>query len=207
MAALTNTKASLSDPATVTPKWVRILRAAVLLAIGFAVTFSATMHEQFTFDLTVISVGMVLIGCAHLVEWATRRGAGGTPVPLLFGIVGVVAGVLVFTIRIESTLAIIVAAWAVASALLEFVGMTVFPGTRQDAPLIGAAGVLLAITVLLARNDLVAVIGFFGAYAIIAGVFLGIAAFDSRRDTVAADPETELSAAASLQTTPAAEQK
>lgn len=203
MAAITNTKTSSSDLALLGPRWVRILRSIALLVIGLAVTFTATLHEQFSFDLAVISAGLVLIGSVHFIEWAKRRGTAGAPVALLLGLVAAVFGVLVFTISNELTLAIFVAAWALISALLEFVGMTVAPGSRQDAPIIGAAGVLLAITVLLTRSDLVAIIGFFGAYAIIAGVFLGIAAFDSRRNTAAADPETDPSAAASSQTTPA----
>ena len=38
----------------------------------------------------------------------------------------------------------------------------------------------LALLILLFRDDLIAVIGFFGAYAIVRAVFLGISAFDTR---------------------------
>lgn len=189
MSATTSTQVSSGDPVVLPSRWIRLLRAAALLVIGFAVAFTATFHEQFTFDFTVISASLVIIGCTHVIEWSGRRGTGGAPVALLIGIISVLAGILILAMRTELTLAVIVASWALVSALLEFVGMTVVPGSRQEAPIIGAAGVLLAITVLLSRNDLVAVIGFFGAYAVIAGVFLGIAAFDSRRNSTDAQAE------------------
>ena len=45
----------------------------------------------------------------------------------------------------------------------------------------------LALLVLVFRDDLIAVIGFFGAYAIVRGVFLGISAFDTRGSAVGPD--------------------
>lgn len=181
MSTSTITQTRSGDPTILPAKWVRVLRAAVLIVIGLAVTFTATFHEQFTFDVGVISAGLVLIGICHLLEWVQRRGRGGAPVALLLGLVAVSAGVLVLFLQSELALPLIVASWALVSALLEFLGVAIVPGSRQDAPVIGAAGVILAITTLLARGDMVAVIGFFGGYAVIAGVFLGIAAFDSRR--------------------------
>lgn len=181
MSSTVVTVARSGDPAMLPPRWARVLRALVLLVIGLAVTFTATFHEQFAFDVGLISIGLVFIGLTHVVEWSQRRGRGGAPVAFILGVVSITSGILAFVLQAESTLAIVVAAWALVSALLEFLGIAIVPGSRQDAPIIGAAGVLLAITALLARGDLVAVIGFFGGYAVIAGVFLGIAAFDTRR--------------------------
>lgn len=177
--------------ASVLPRWTKLLRAGVLLVVGFAVTFSATMHETFTFDVALTSSGLALIGAVHIIEWTQRRGTQGAPVALLLGIISFAAAIVVFTVRVELAFAIAIAAWALVCALLEFLGMTVAPDSRQDAVIIGAAGMLLAILVLVLRDDVVSVIGFFGGYAVIAGVFLGIAAFDTRRGSTAVTTDDE----------------
>ncbi|MHA3723647.1 hypothetical protein ACXR2T_07195 [Leucobacter sp. HY1910] len=159
---------------------IKLLRVVVLLAAGMVITFTAPQHEQLGFDVTVTALALAAIGLAHAVAWLAARSRGGSPATLLLTIVALAAAAgLIFT---ESTTgyAVVVAAWALVSALLEFIGATVRQVPRTDAFLTGAAGVLLALFTLLAREDAVAVLGFFGAYAIIVGVFLGISAFDSR---------------------------
>ncbi|MBC9955251.1 DUF308 domain-containing protein [Leucobacter sp. cx-42] len=173
------------------PRGVRIARAIVLFAVGMIVTFSATMHSNFNFDFLVTAGGLAIIGIMHLVEWFARKDEARSVMPLLLGLVSLVATVVLPMTGEVVGYAIIVAVWALISGLLEFVAMVTQPGTRQDPALIGAAGLLLAILVLLARNDAVAVLGFFGAYTIIAGVFLGIAAFDSKRNGVSAAQKSE----------------
>ncbi|MFD1203324.1 hypothetical protein ACFSWE_08845 [Leucobacter albus] len=169
-----------------------MLRSVVLLIVGLVITFSATFHEQFGFDVAVVAVALGLIGAAQAVEAAQRRSGGSALIALAHGVVSIAAAVLVVALGSQLAFAIVIAAWALMSALLEFVGMAVYPGSRQDAALVGGVGIALALTVLLARGDLVAIIGFFGAYAVITGVFLGIAAFDTRR---ASEPQ-ELAATA-----------
>lgn len=195
------------EPAHLPPRWVRLVRSCVLLATGLVVTFSASLHEQLTFDLIVVAIALALIAAVHFVEGAQRRASGGASTANLLGVASLLAAAFVaglaialrntgtisgdvagqaYAADLQAIFPVVVAGWALVSALLEFVGGTVLPGSRQDGTIIGAAGILLAITVLLARTDIVAVVGFFGAYAVVAGVFLGIAAFDSR-----ANAETE----------------
>lgn len=172
------------------------MRAGALFGIGLIILFTATLHGNTAFDVAIGSSALALIGAVHLIEWAQRRGEPGAAVALILGIISIAFAVLVFTLRDPLAFAMMIAAWALVSALLEFVGMVVAPGTRQDAAIIGAAGVLLSIFVLFTREDIIAVIGFFGGYAILAGVFLGIAAFDSRRGReVEPNPTTRASAA------------
>lgn len=177
------------DPALLPPRWVQAVRSIVLVAVGLLITFTATFHEQFGFDLAVVVGALVALGGVHILEsWHRRgRGRGGSAIALALGAVSIIAAVALAVLGTEIAFAVTIAAWALGSALLEFMGMVITPGSRQDAPLVGATGVLLALAVLLARADLVAVIGFFGAYAVIAGVFLGIAAFDTRRTSEAED--------------------
>lgn len=165
---------------------VRLVRVAVLLASGMAIAFSATMHENVGFDLGLFSIALGGIGIAHLIHAYVGRGRVGASVALMLGIVAVAGAIAVPLVGISAAgtsaaLAVVIAAWALVSGLLEFIAAFTQQGTRQDAILLGALGILLAMLVLVFREDLVAVIGFFGAYAVIAGVFLGISAFDSRR--------------------------
>ena len=181
MPAAVSTTAGSSTPEIPVSRPVKLVRVAVLLLAGIAIAFSATLHEQLPFDLGMAAVTIGAIGIAHLVEWWSWRPNGGNPLPLLLGIVSIAAA---FGLAFASTVivfAIVVAAWALLSALLEFIGMTVRPGSRQDAVFLGATGMLLALLVILVREDQVAVLGFLGTYAVLAGVFLGISAFDTRR--------------------------
>ena len=77
-----------------------------------------------------------------------------------------------------------VAIWAVGSAVIAFLSRSLHHASRaRDAYIQCGILVLLAILVELTRGDPVMMIGFFGAYAMIAGVFQGISAFDLGRDT------------------------
>lgn len=170
------------------PRAVRLVRVAVLLLAGLAIAFTATAHEQLGFDLGICSAALGAIGIAHFLEWFAQRAAHARVLPLLLGATAIIAAVaLPFTASVMG-FAVVIAAWSLVSALLEFIGAAVQPGSRQDATLLGGTGVLLALLVLLARDDQVAVLGFFGAYAVIAGVFLGISAFDARRAEAGSAP-------------------
>lgn len=176
---------------------IRLIRVGVLFVAGVVIAFSATMHEQLGFDTAVAAVAIGAVGVAHLIEWFSLRATGGNPVPLLLGVTAVIAAIVLPLSASVLGFAVTVAAWALVSALLEFLGMTTRPGTRQDATLLGALGLLLALLVLLVREDQVAILGFFGAYAIFAGVFLGISAFDSGRSVRSAATEAHSAAAPS----------
>ena len=180
---------------------VSLIRVVVLWAAGLAITFTATMHEQLVFDQNVIAISLAGIGIAHLVQAFAVRGRTGFAISLLLGLVSLAAAVAVpvtassgssalsaGSLGAVVTLAVIVASWALVSGLFEFISAVTQPGTRSDAVLLGALGMLLALLTLVFRQDPVAVIGFFGAYAIAAGVFLGISAFDIRRAD-ASEPE------------------
>ncbi|QIM17540.1 hypothetical protein G7066_00320 [Leucobacter coleopterorum] len=160
---------------------VRLVRVGVLAVVGIVIAFSATLHEQLGFDVAVAAVAVGAVGIAHVIEWISVRAAGGNTVPLLLGVIGILAAVALAFASTTIGFAIVIAAWALANALLEFIGAATRPGTRQDATLLGALGVLLAMLVLFVREDQVAILGFLGTYAIIAAVFLGIAAFDHGR--------------------------
>ncbi|WP_053351446.1 hypothetical protein [Leucobacter musarum] len=181
MAAAVPTAAESPTPETPVARPVRLVRVAVLIIAGIAIAFTATLHEQLGFDLGVTAAILGLIAIAHLLEWFSVRASGGNAVPLLLAVVSIAAAVALPIAGSVIGFAVVVAAWALVSALLEFVGSTVRPGSRQDAVFLGAIGILLALLTILVRTDQVAILGFLGAYAMVAGVFLGISAFDTRR--------------------------
>ena len=174
-----------TDPSALAPRWVRLLRVIVLMLSGLFIAFTAALHEDFNFDFLVTAFALGAIGVVHVVEWFARSGSARTVIPLLLGIIALAATALLPVSGTVLGYAVVLAAWALISGLLEFVGMVVRPGSRQDGAIVGGAGVLLALAVLLFRTDIVAILGFFGAYTIIAGVFLGIAAFDAKRGQTA----------------------
>ena len=145
-----------------------------------AIAFSATLHEQLGFDLALAAGALAAIGIAHLLEGFSSR--DHRLVPFTLAAVALCAAVVVALSGTPIAFAVTIAAWSLASALLEFISGVVRPGSRSDTVILGATGMLLALFALLAREDQVAILGFFGAYAVVAGVFLGISAFDTKRD-------------------------
>lgn len=183
--AVLNTAESLAEesvtPEMTTGRSVRLVRVIAMLVSGLAITFTATMHERLAFDITLAGIMIAWIGVAHLIEWFALRSKTPNVVPLLLAIASGAAAVTLLFLQTPIGFGVTIAAWALVCALLEFVNAVIRPGSRQDAYLVGAAGVLLALLALVFREDQVAVVGLLGAYGILLGVFLGISAFDSRR--------------------------
>lgn len=180
MSAAVRAQANSVDPAAATPGWLPALRPALLVVIGLTVAFTAALHEQLGFDRAVLAVGLIAIGALHLIEWFGARAQQSDPIPLLLGAVAIVTGVLQALLSTELGFAVLIAAWALISGLLEFLAATFNGAGRGDHVFLGALGIVLALAVLLVLLDPVAVIGFFGAYAVIAGVYSGISFFDTR---------------------------
>lgn len=187
MTAANMQTAEAVTPAVPVSRAIRLVRVIVLLVAGLAVAFTAPLHEQIGFDQTLLCISLAGLGIAHLLHALAARGRGGSPIALMLGIVTIGAAVFVSLsnmaspdLGVATLVSITLAVWALVSGLLEFIGAFMQPDSRQDALLLGALGLLLSVLILVFRNDPVAVIGFFGAYAVLAGVFLGIAAFDNR---------------------------
>lgn len=184
MAAAVNEGDLQAETADRSLRAARFVRAGVLLVIGFAIAFSATLHEQAAFDRWLVVAALIVLGLA----WACEAGASRTnpalarTAVLQFGVTfaaGLLLAVLPFADQ-ALAMALVVAAWAILVALLQLT--TVLRATQTPAAGLPAVllSTLLAILVFLSRDDAVAVIGFFGGYAVVCGVFLGISAFDSR---------------------------
>ena len=187
MSAVTGSDEMRSATPAAGSRAAALVRVAVLAAAGLGITFTATLHEQLAFDRVVVAITFAALAASHLYSWAVQRRAGRTPARVLLAAVALAAAIAMLVVATPVAFALVLAVWALVSGLLEFIGGAVGGATKQDATLMGAIGVLLAVLALLFRDDQVATLGFFGAYAIIGAVFLGISAFDGTRRS-ATDP-------------------
>ena len=175
-----------SDPSTTATSGFRgfraaqLVRAGVLVVVGVVIAFTAPLHRELGFDLWVLGGGLALIGAATLLEYFALRGTSESWWIAARAVVAFAAAGSLLAVSDSFTMALVVALWAALTAVIT--GMRL---VRKTQPAKVAVPSLLlstglAVSVLLFRDDAVAVIGFFGAYALIRGVFLGIAAFDPR---------------------------
>lgn len=180
MPAAGNVPGRSTDPVSQTvktPRWVWWLRPAILVLAGLAVTFTATLHHLLDFDRVMVGLSLVALGAAHLAEW--RSAAVRSPIPLLLGAVALAAALLQLFASTPTVFALILAGWALVSGLCELLGAMLGFSSRVDSVFLGALGVVLATLILLVLADPIASVGFFGAYAMMAGVYTAISAIDA----------------------------
>ena len=186
-----------SDPSTTATSEFRgfraaqLVRAAVLVVVGVVIAFTAPLHRELGFDLWVLGGGLALIGAATLLEYFALRGTSESWWIAARAVVAFAAAGSLLAVSDSLTMALVLALWAALTAVI-----TIMRLTRGVQPMKVAVPSLLlsatlAVLVLLFRDDAVALIGFFGAYAIIRGVFLGIAAFDPRPANDAVSSSTQ----------------
>ena len=160
---------------------VPAVRAIVALAAGAVITFTRDAHTP-AFGLIVFGAFAVLDGLATgILSWLF---AGRRLTRTLFavqGAIGVVAGVLALVLA-HGGLGLflyLVTVWAALTGFLEL-----YNGIRErsrdaaarDWLITGGLTAVLALVLLFVPADAVLVIGLFGAWAVIVGVFQGIGA-------------------------------
>jgi hypothetical protein len=168
----------------------RVVRSAALLLSGFAVAFTATLHEQLDFDRWLLVASLAFIGAATLVEYRALLSSLESWWVAARAIIAFAAAGSLIAASSSLAVALVLALWALLTAVITLMRLARKVQPRGVAIPSAILSVALALATLVVRDDPVAVIGFFGAYAVIRGVFLGISAFDSRgsRDQPAAEP-------------------
>lgn len=161
---------------------VRVLRAIVLVLLGFGIAFSAPLHAQLSFDRWMLVGGLALIGAATVAEYVVLRATARGWLVAVRAIVAFAAAAAIALSASIGAVAWVLAIWGVLNAVIAFVRWASGSQARGVALPSAIFSIALAVVVLIVRDDPVAVIGFFGAYAVIRGVFLGIAAFDVARN-------------------------
>lgn len=174
------------------PAWqLPAVRAVPAVVVGVAVTFLQS-HDALVglaaFALLSLATGAALVALRGCVPASVRR------FPLVAGSAGLVAGVAAAALAIAApsgtALKVVVAAWALVAGVAEGWAWwssraTSGPRARRIAAdwRFVAAFTLVAAVVFAAlpAHDVV-LVGLVGAYAIIVGVFHGIAAFSARAE-------------------------
>ncbi|MFD1715125.1 DUF308 domain-containing protein [Amnibacterium flavum] len=175
---------------------VQLIGAGLAVLAAIAVTFSPD-HSP-AYGLSVFA-GYALLSGAVTIASASRtdRTRFATGLTVVQGIVSVVVGavglsVLVFGEASLLALVLAVVIWAVPVGAAELViGLrrSEASAASRDQIFVGAATVLLAVIALVGMGDSVFVVGWFGAYAAIVGVYLGIAAFSLKWDAARTSTE------------------
>lgn len=176
-----------------------LLRGALALVLGLVITFSS--DHSAAFGLLVFSVFALATGVVLLIGGLLRhRGGVVAPVDPILGVFALIAGIAAVLLP-EPAFVGVVAAWALLSGAVELlagVRLRRAGGRGRDAILLGAISVLLAVVLLIVPPDYVqpwqvvgdsgveisgAVtadimnVGILGAWAVIHGLLLVIAAF------------------------------
>lgn len=165
----------------------QLIRAGVLVLVGVVIAFSAPLHSDVYFDRLVLGVGLLLIGAATMNEYRSVRGSNESWWIAARAVVAFSAAGSMLAVTDSFSLALVVTTWAIltgAITVMRLVRHAQAPRVAMPSMVVSA---VLAIAVLVTREDQIAVIGFFGAYAIIRGVFLAIAALDTT--AISASPE------------------
>jgi uncharacterized membrane protein HdeD (DUF308 family) len=181
------------------------LRAVSALVVGFAITFTPAHSAEFgliAFGIFAVVAGAILLAGSIGAAWITGGDLAARGLFTVQGIVTVVAGIAALALPVGGTsyLVFVVSAWAIVSGALELVSgiraRTRLPAAR-DWMFIGGLTLLLAIGFLIVppgynqtlggieqiKGQLTAsviLVGMFGAWAIVAGVLLGIASVSAR---------------------------
>ncbi|NQX12438.1 hypothetical protein HQQ80_12430 [Microbacteriaceae bacterium VKM Ac-2855] len=161
---------------------VPLTRAAVALVVGAVITFS-TDHSP-AYGLAVFGGFAVLSGLLVVLLHAARLATSPRGLLIASGAVDVLAGAVALALLVAPSLAgfvYLVAAWAVVSGVLEYLAGRRAAGelaaAGRDWRLVGIGTVLLGIVFAVLPPHPIVSVGLLGAYAVILGVFLGIAAF------------------------------
>ncbi|HEU0205994.1 MAG TPA: DUF308 domain-containing protein [Pseudolysinimonas sp.] len=202
MSAGSGTSAAAAESRTGLAAWVvPALRAIVALVVGFVITFTPAHSAGFglvAFGLFAVVAGAI-VAAGAFGDRAERRSRG---LFVLQGALTVVAGVAALVLPEGGVhyFVWVVSAWAIVTGALELVSGIRARGrtaAARDGVILGGLTLILAIAFLVVPPDYrqalggieqvsgeltasVVLVGMFGAWAIVAGVLLGIAAVSAR---------------------------
>jgi uncharacterized membrane protein HdeD (DUF308 family) len=160
---------------------VPITRAAVALAAGVAIALTSNHNSRFgllVFGAYVLVAGLLVA----ILSWRTLSDPVARTLLIAQGALGVLAGILALSLYTSGLglFLYLVSVWAALTGFIElYCGLRARsrgPASR-DWLVVGAMTAALALIFLLIPSDAVLAIGLFGAYTVVAGVYLGIGAF------------------------------
>ncbi len=143
---------------------IKSLRALASIAVGLFVTFSQSHHAAIGF--IALALFTILYGVRTLF---------GSPKYFPIALIALMTAFIAATSFQENSDAIfilLVSIWGVAQASIDFLNRDAISATLA---------ILLATLFALVPIDIVSAVGFFGAYLIVSGVHLGIAAYSPKK--------------------------
>ena len=170
----------LTESKTPTPYWVvSLTRAIIILVPGLFITFTPRHTPEFG----LVALGITALVSAAALTWLSLTLERRHPGRGLHLFQAAVSGVVGLIAVVMSAGSIAVLLWAVVVWAVLIGGAETFAGTRlpkkdslrRDWITQGLLSVGLALVVLTQTGDSVAVVGCLGAWAIVLGVYLGIA--------------------------------
>lgn len=143
---------------------IKSLRAIASIAVGLFVTFWQAHHE---------AVGLVALATFTLLYGL--RTLFGSPRYFPIALIALMTAFIAATsFDSAENFVLLVSIWGVSQAAIDYL--------NRDS--IGATlALLLALLFALVPMDIVSAVGFFGAYLIVSGVHLGIAAYSPKKPT------------------------
>ena len=184
---MTTAPSADASAAARSPWLAPVLRAVPALIVGLSITFSAD-HSAFIGLIMLGAFGLATAAVLVLADLRMRRGEPLRPLHRGLAVITGIAGLLALLAVATTTtaglgmLVLLVGGYAVLAGGLELVW-----GIRhrdrsplaRDAVVIGVGTLALAV-VLAFVGDPVSAVGFFGAYAVVLGIFLIIAGLSAR---------------------------
>jgi uncharacterized membrane protein HdeD (DUF308 family) len=164
------------------------VRAAVSISVGLFITFTQS-HSAATglFALALFGIGSSVANVTSTI-WAKGKylSVDSLPLTLIALAVGLFAALIPQTEPTAQGLAFVylVAGWAVISGAMELYlanrsGFRTRAG--KDGLISAGLGLSLGLLFLIVQLDIVSAVGFFGAYLVISGVHLAIAALTPQK--------------------------
>ena len=164
------------------------VRAIVFLAVGLFITFTQS-HSAATglFALALFGIGFAVANVAATI-WAKGKylSVESLPLTLIAMAVGLFAALIPQTEPTAQGLAFVylVAGWALISGAMELylanrAGFRTRSG--KDGLISAGLGLAIGLLFLIVQLDIVSAVGFFGAYLVISGVHLAIAALTPQK--------------------------
>lgn len=143
---------------------IKSLRALASIAVGLFVTFWQSHHAAV--GLVALALFTILYGLRTLF---------GSAKYFSIALIALITAFLAATSlqeNADATFVLLVAIWGVAQASIDWI--------NKDS-ISAALAILLAALFALVPMDIVSAVGFFGAYLILSGVHLGIAAYTPKK--------------------------
>lgn len=148
--------------------------AIILFLTGLAVTFTQGLHDVLAFNTWLVAVFGILFGVSLWL--APILGGVRTPQSIIVAGASVLLGIAAPFAASTALLGLCLLVWASVLTIAEIWRWVL--SRERDALTIGILAAVLAAVLAFGAQELPAVMGFFAAYCIIIGVYVGIAALD-----------------------------